>query len=198
MHAHREPAAPAASGRRDGATVANSLPRLKYGTNEVGGGSGCVLKLHYRSLPAGRPLVGRGTMVRKNNRRYMGARSLDATLASFWDKAPRTFAHVSYGSFLGGEKKTMRLWRERWLLRFCAEASCNGARVVDYGIGGGLLGAVLLNSHNISHYTQASTLRSERGTRPHDVSHALALAFRHGTRPSTSFLYARPSSSRLP
>lgn len=79
MHAHREPAAPAASGRRDGATVANSLPRLKYGTNEVGGGSGCVLKLHYRSLPAGRPLVGRGTMVRKNNRRYMGARSLDAS-----------------------------------------------------------------------------------------------------------------------
>ena len=74
------------------------------------------------------------------------------TLARFWEAAPPVFSHINYGSFLGGEAKTKRLWQQRWLNRFCTQNACVGAQIVEYGIGGGLLGEVLLGEYNASHY----------------------------------------------
>lgn len=49
-------------------------------------------------------------------------------------------------------------WHEQWLDRLCAEESCVGRRFAEYGIGGGLLGAMLLTDgvSNISRKLRAN------------------------------------------
>ena len=44
------------------------------------------------------------------------------------------------------------LWRKAWLDRLCSQIACPSARILEYGIGGGLLGQYLLTTGNASFY----------------------------------------------
>ena len=75
-------------------------------------------------------------------------------LASWWSTvANPTYAHVQYNHWLGSEQRLVSSWHKDWLLAFSQRHTLSGKRLLDYGIGGGLLGKVLLDSpHQIAHY----------------------------------------------
>lgn len=76
----------------------------------------------------------------------------NGSLRAFWDGADPGYAHIAYDkTYLGGEARLASAWTKAWLGRFAPWLV--GARVVEYGIGGGLLGELLLRSYNVSHYT---------------------------------------------
>ena len=82
----------------------------------------------------------------------MSSASVNARLQSWWDtQAQPVFAHIDYKR-LGGEHNLILGWRRVWLRRFCKDGRCNGARVVEYGIGAGLLGEHLLRNFSAAHY----------------------------------------------
>lgn len=77
--------------------------------------------------------------------------TLDARVRWWWDTyASSTFSHREY-NHLGGEKQLIKGYHRLWLNTFCGDGRCNSARIVEYGIGGGLLGELLLNT-SATHY----------------------------------------------
>lgn len=93
--------------------------------------------------------------------------SADKALGRWWDKAHPTFAHIRYDNWLGSEAKVIADWKRLWLDEFCSRGTCHGRRVLEYGIGAGLLGETLLSRYNVSHYTgiDVSDRQLERATR---------------------------------
>ena len=77
------------------------------------------------------------------------------SLSEFWDHADPTFSHIAYDRWLGSERKLVRTWAATWLDRFAMDGALppRSARVLEYGIGGGLLGELLLRNYSTAHYT---------------------------------------------
>ena len=83
-------------------------------------------------------------------------------LAEWWNRnATSTFAHIEYsGRILASEQNLTDQWEQRWMHAAPINPGASGvstrlwrgATVVEYGIGGGLLGQYLLGTHNISRY----------------------------------------------
>lgn len=73
-------------------------------------------------------------------------------MQAFWDAADPTFSHIHYDRWLGSPHNITHMWERTWLHRY-RRADLVGARVVEYGIGGGLLAQHLFETKNISHYT---------------------------------------------
>ena len=75
-------------------------------------------------------------------------------LARWWARnANPTYAHVQYNHWLGSEAHLTRSWQQDWLRAFAQRHALPGMRILDYGIGGGLLGEVLLRDYRLAHYT---------------------------------------------
>ena len=70
-------------------------------------------------------------------------------LKTYWDNAPPTYAHIKYAEHLIGEPNLTSTWRRQWLYKWPFEHS---VVVAEYGTGGGLLGSLLMDSYNASHY----------------------------------------------
>lgn len=70
-------------------------------------------------------------------------------MASFWNHADKHYAHIDYGGYLHGEKAIQKEWRKSWLHKW---PLLHSVTVAEYGVGGGLLGQLLLESYNVSHY----------------------------------------------
>lgn len=75
---------------------------------------------------------------------------MSAALQQFWNKVDGTFAHIQYNKWLSSPENLTKAWEKQWLHRF---PSLEGAAVVEYGIGGGLLAHHLFHTRNISQYT---------------------------------------------
>ena len=71
-------------------------------------------------------------------------------LRSFWETADPTFSHISYTGHLGSEDKLKNKWQREWLHHY--NGTLRGATVVEYGIGGGLLGTHLFEDYGIARY----------------------------------------------
>ena len=81
------------------------------------------------------------------------ARRLNSTfimLRSFWETADPTFSHISYNNYLGSEDLLKSEWQREWLHHY--NSTLGGATVVEYGIGGGLLGTHLFEDYGIARY----------------------------------------------
>lgn len=93
----------------------------------------------------------------------MSATDPNVLLRDWWNNsAPAVFSHISYGGYLGSEAKQIKVWGVRWLSRTCGERACVGERVVEYGIGGGLLAENLLATQNVSHYAGVDIAARQR------------------------------------
>lgn len=90
---------------------------------------------------------------------------LASPLANWWDHADAGFSHLIYSRVRGtnfgsrlnrtaqsGEAALHLTWRAAWLDRICAGRACEGKRVLEYGVGAGLLGQLLLETYGASHY----------------------------------------------
>jgi len=71
-------------------------------------------------------------------------------LRSFWETADPTFSHISYNKWLGSEDLLKSKWQREWLHHY--NGTLGGATVVEYGIGGGLLGKHLFEDYGIARY----------------------------------------------
>lgn len=71
-------------------------------------------------------------------------------LRSFWERANPTFSHISYEGYLGSEDALKKKWQREWLHHY--NGTLGGATVVEYGIGGGLLGKHLFEDYGIARY----------------------------------------------
>lgn len=70
-------------------------------------------------------------------------------LRDWWNKADETYSHIRYDRWLTSPDALIRMWNRSWLHRLPSDPG----HVVEYGIGAGLLGKVLLESYNASFYT---------------------------------------------
>ena len=71
-------------------------------------------------------------------------------LRSFWETANPAFSHISYKGHLGSEDALKKKWQREWLHHY--NGTLGGATVVEYGIGGGLLGKHLFEDYGIARY----------------------------------------------
>ena len=71
-------------------------------------------------------------------------------LRSFWETADTSFSHINYKGYLGSEDKLKKGWQREWLHHY--NGTLGGATVVEYGIGGGLLGKQLFEDYGIARY----------------------------------------------
>mmetsp|Transcript_35373 Transcript_35373/g.68021 ORF Transcript_35373/g.68021 Transcript_35373/m.68021 type:complete len:236 (-) Transcript_35373:269-976(-) len=78
----------------------------------------------------------------------------EKNLAGFWNKVGKTYAHIDYGGYLKGEDQLIQVWEKSWLRNFSTQNGniFENATVMEYGIGGGLLGKHLLEKYNARHY----------------------------------------------
>mmetsp|Transcript_17738 Transcript_17738/g.38326 ORF Transcript_17738/g.38326 Transcript_17738/m.38326 type:complete len:247 (+) Transcript_17738:71-811(+) len=79
----------------------------------------------------------------------------EKNLSGFWNSVDKAYAHVSYNAgHLRGEARLIKNWEAHWL-NHSQEQYGNlfeNATVMEYGIGGGLLGKHLLEKYNARHY----------------------------------------------
>ena len=95
-------------------------------------------------------------------------------LANWWGTvAHPTYSHVEYNHWLGSEQRMVSSWRKDWLRAFSQRHTLSGKRLLDYGIGGGLLGKVLLDSpHQIAHYVGVDISERSLGAARKRLTHA--------------------------
>ena len=75
-------------------------------------------------------------------------------LGRYWDDiADHAFAHRIYNHHLISAQKVVERWNQTWLHNFSRRHPLEGKHIVDYGIGGGLLGVVLLRDYRVGYYT---------------------------------------------
>ena len=76
-------------------------------------------------------------------------------LEIWWDGngTSEQFAHRIYNQHLRSKGIVIERWNSSWLNSFSSRHGWKGKRVVDYGIGAGLLGVELLQRYDIGHYT---------------------------------------------
>ena len=78
---------------------------------------------------------------------------LDDALSEWWDhSASAAFAHRRYTGRLIDEQHVIWRWDALWLRNLTQHLELRGARVLEYGIGGGLCGTLLLRRYNLSTY----------------------------------------------
>ena len=70
-------------------------------------------------------------------------------LKNFWDHADARFSHIEYNGHLKSEAHLRATWEKEWLGHFPV---LDRYSVMEYGIGGGLLGEHLLTTRGASHY----------------------------------------------
>ena len=70
-------------------------------------------------------------------------------MRGWWNRADQTFSHIKYDRWLSSPNRLVRDWNSTWLHKLPATPG----RVVEYGIGAGLLGETLLTQRGASHYT---------------------------------------------
>lgn len=75
----------------------------------------------------------------------------NGSVRAFWNTADPRYAHISYSGYLRSEEALVAYWQNQWLNTF-APYLTSTSRVVEYGIGAGLLGKVLLRDYNVAHY----------------------------------------------
>jgi SAM-dependent methyltransferase len=68
---------------------------------------------------------------------------------SFWEQCDRAFAHLDIDDHLVSEENLYQSWKRNFIKFF----DWNNKSVVDYGIGGGYLGKMLLSEFGIRAYT---------------------------------------------
>ena len=68
---------------------------------------------------------------------------------SFWENCDETFAHLKINRWLDSETQLYKFWASSFL----SELEFKNKTVVDYGIGGGYLGKLLLQNYDIQNYT---------------------------------------------
>ena len=118
---------------------------------------------------------------------------VEARLQSWWDThAPAYFAHIDYAR-LGGESNMIKGWRRVWLKRFCNDGRCNRARVVEYGIGAGLLGEHLLRNYSAAHYDGVDISQKSLGAARARLSHAFEASRFAVHSTAVDFASLRPS-----
>ena len=71
-------------------------------------------------------------------------------LRDFWNNVDTKFSHINYSGHLGSEYKLKASWQKQWLWRY--NGTLKDAVVVEYGIGGGLLGEHLFDDYKIQRY----------------------------------------------
>ena len=76
-----------------------------------------------------------------------------AKIGTWWSRlASPVFAHISYSGWLRSPEHAVEMWRQRWLDELCPGTTCAGMRIVEYGIGAGLLGQHMLHTLHAGHY----------------------------------------------
>ena len=81
---------------------------------------------------------------------------MEVGMSNYWDqgsKAFQAFAHRNYGDHLRSADHVAMRWNATWLRTFAGRHPLGGRHVVDYGIGAGLLGKMLIGVHKVRLYT---------------------------------------------
>eukprot|EP00965_Chrysotila_dentata_P252295 6210603-Pleurochrysis_carterae.AAC.2 len=80
----------------------------------------------------------------------------EKNLSGYWNNADKEYAHINYNGYLAGEKKLIQAWTDWWLkyspVSMHRRDVFENATVMEYGIGGGLLGKHLLEKYKVRHY----------------------------------------------
>ena len=99
------------------------------------------------------------------------ASGLEQSLSKWWDNVPAVFAHRAYTNHLRSAHNMYTAWNETWLREFSSRHPLQSLRVVDYGIGAGLLGELLLNRYDIMQYVGVDVSDASIKSADHLLSH---------------------------
>ena len=99
----------------------------------------------------------------------------------FWDHADARFSHIEYNGHLKSEAHLRATWEKEWLGHFPV---LDRYSVMEYGIGGGLLGEHLLTTRGASHYVgiDISTRQLEHAAERSPPANGAARASRSQSR----------------